>query len=96
MSSTLPAFSKDEFENERERREAGKRRKSMRRERKKNPDPADELKALRKRRRKKPEEEEEECLDGEDLELNDDFDLGYRDGDEFSDKFEQSFFDDWD
>jgi hypothetical protein len=94
MSSTVPAFSEDEFERERERREAEKRRKLMRRERKKDRDLVNELESLRQGRRRKP--EEEVFLGNEDFDLNDDHDLGDRDGNESSDRFERGFFDDRD
>jgi hypothetical protein len=92
MASTLRAFSENEFERDRERWEAEKRRKLVRRDRKNNRDLVSELESPRQGRCGRP--EDEDYLDDEDLDMNGDYDPGDLDWDEFSDRFERGLFDD--
>lgn len=87
MSSTLPRMPEDEFEKDRERREAQRKRESMRRKKEREKDPVQELRRLRNARRRRL--EDEDYIEDEDLELGDECDCDYPDGDDFRKRIER-------
>jgi hypothetical protein len=94
MSSRSCGILEEEFERDRERHEARKRRVSTRRRRGMKNDPVDEFRRLRSARRRRL--EDENYLDEEELYLGDDYDHDRLGGDDFFDRLERGSFEDYD